>query len=127
MSKQEVYKVYESIRELEYINEKVRSILVEMLIVDDILDIRSDLDDQLLYEVLSGEYWKPYIQLSDEDILLEIKSRNFLTDAEEFESWLEEYYNYELKGMLNKPSLKTILQLLELNKEEKQSHNSIKK
>jgi hypothetical protein len=102
-------------------SEEMRSIIIEMLIVDEMLHIKSadDQIDYLIYDILSGEFFTPFGQTSNEDILLDIKNRIFFTDVEEFESWLEHYYAFELKGILIKPSLHDILHTLKSNKEYK--------
>ncbi len=56
-----------------------REAMVEQMIVEDIEDIINinapSGDNSFLYSVLSGEGWKPYNQLTDEEIEAEYSER----------------------------------------------------
>lgn len=66
-------------------NGKTREMLVEEMVNQDVEDIRREVfsengDMTFLYAVLEGCGWKPYNQLSDEEIVSEYKYRGLEED-----------------------------------------------
>jgi hypothetical protein len=125
MNKQIVSNIHQGIRDLKYIDEEIKLILTELIVVDDMIDILERDSREFLYRVLTGnESWKPYAQWSKEEVVQEVKLRNFMVDEEELNCFLFFYYDFNLPGLLNKPSLEEIQNALNNNAYLEERHES---
>jgi len=59
-------------------DDDIRSAMIERLVINDVYDIRQGLandDVEFITNVLTGNGWKPYSQLTDDEIIREYSDR----------------------------------------------------
>ena len=60
--------------------KRQKEMMIDRLVQNDVTDITQALnngDCEFLHRVLTGEGWKPYNQLTDEEVISEYKDREF--------------------------------------------------